>query len=133
MIVFCTERFKTEYTKLIKRNSYRDLEKELINGFFNRSDEQVFAGYKITGTDSRRIIKKRLGGSGGYRVYFYAYITEKKAYLGYVYPKTGSEGKQSLNADFETMLIREIKEAILSDELYELKIENEKLIFAACR
>lgn len=129
MVIYCTARFKFEYLKLIKLNAYRHLEEEFIETFFNRTDDFVFHGVTIVGNKSRRVIKKRIGGRGGFRVYFYAYISDSKLYLSYIYPKAGPQGKVSLNKQFETLIISETADAILGDRLFVLTVSEEKVIF----
>ena len=129
MVIFCTTRFKTDYHKLLKSNAYRDLEEELIISFFNKSDEEICHGITIVGNKDRRVIKKRLGGRGGFRIYFFAYIVDSKVYLSHIYPKTGPQGKKSLNKQYETMLIAETADAIITGQLFVLSVKGGKLSF----
>jgi mRNA-degrading endonuclease RelE of RelBE toxin-antitoxin system len=130
MIIFCTESFKAEYKKLNKQNAYRILENEIIDNFFNCSDDQIFHGVKMSGPDDKMVVKKRIGGRGGFRVYFYAYIHDKIVYLYYLYPKTGPAGKVSLNSKFEAIINNEAKKAIDYNELLEMSVVDGRLNFA---
>jgi hypothetical protein len=129
MIVYCTEHFKSEYKKLVKYNSYKNLEREIIDNFFNGSDDQIRQGITLARDSYPKVIKKRLGGRSGYRVYFYIFVSDDKIYLGYIYPKTGPEGKDSLNRKFENMIVDEIEEAIYKNQLLELTVLNGTLDF----
>ncbi|MEO6283178.1 MAG: hypothetical protein ABIN80_23885 [Dyadobacter sp.] len=129
MIIFCTERFKAEYKKLTKQNAYRDLQNELIDNFFYRSDDQISYGAKISGTNTKRLVKKRIAGRGGYRVYFYAYVLDNKVFLSYLYPKTGPVGKMAINDEFETLIMEETLEAIDSNDLFEVTVVDRRLNF----
>jgi hypothetical protein len=129
MIIYCTERFETEFKKLIKQNAYRTLEEKIMESFFHCSDDQAQLGSKISGTKDKMVIKKRIAGRGGYRVYFYAYFFEQKLYLSYLYPKTGPAAKISLNSKFEALIINETVEAIEKNELLKVSIIEGRLHF----
>lgn len=68
MAIFCTETFRAQFAKLIKKTSYADLEEELINHFFNKDIAQLSTGTRLNNSDTTPYIKKRLAGSGGYRM-----------------------------------------------------------------
>lgn len=130
MRIYCTERFKTEYHLLIKNNSYKSITESLISGFFRGTPEQIMHGVVIIGTGDNKVIKKRLAGRGGFRTYFYAYVSKETVYLSYVYPKTGSLGKQSLSTAFEKILINETAEAIRGNKLHLVTESEGKLHFS---
>ncbi|ACT96723.1 hypothetical protein [Dyadobacter fermentans] len=69
MRIYCTERFKTEYHLLIKNNSYKSITESLISGFFRGTPEQIMHGVVIIGTGDNKVIKKRLAGRGGFRLF----------------------------------------------------------------
>ena len=130
MWIYCTERFKSEYHQLIKNNSYKSLTEALISGFFRGTPGQIMHGVVIIGNGDKKVIKKRLAGRGGFRTYFYAYVSKETVYLSYVYPKTGSMGKQSLSAAFEKILINETAEAIESSNLHLVTESSGRLTFS---
>jgi len=130
MRIYCTERFKSEYHLLIKNNSYKSLTEALISAFFRGTPDQIMHGVVIIGTGDKKVIKKRLSGSGGFRTYFYAYISGETVYLSYVYPKTGSLGKQSLSPAFEKILINETTEAIQNNNLHLITESSGRLTFS---
>ncbi|MCF0041220.1 hypothetical protein [Dyadobacter fanqingshengii] len=105
------------------------MEGEIIQSFFNKSDDEISHGITIVGNKNRRVVKKRLAGRGGFRIYFFAYIVDSKVYLSYVYPKTGPQGKASLSKQFETMLISETADAIIADQLFLMSVKDGKLHF----
>jgi len=37
MVIYCIEKFKVEFEKLISKNSYKSLQKEIINYFFDKA------------------------------------------------------------------------------------------------
>ena len=130
MRIYCTERFKSEYHQLIKNNSYKSLTEALISAFFRGTPEQIMHGVLIVGRGDKKVIKMRLSGRGGFRTYFYAYISGETVYLSYVYPKTGSLGKQSLSTAFEKVLINETADAIVNNELYVITELHGRLSFS---
>ncbi|NIJ52860.1 hypothetical protein [Dyadobacter arcticus] len=133
MNIYCTERFKSEFKKLIKYNSYKILERQVIDNFFNCSDDQIRHGTTISSSSYRSVVKKRIGGRGGFRAYFYVYVMDNKIYLSYIYPKTGSEGKISLSKAFRKLIIDETDEAIDRNDLFEISVLNGRLDFISTR
>ncbi|SDD43638.1 hypothetical protein SAMN04487996_10136 [Dyadobacter soli] len=130
MRIYCTDRFKSEYEILLKNNSYKSLPEALISAFFKGTSAQIMHGAVIIGTGDKKVIKKRLAGSSGFRTYFYAYISKDAVYLSYVYPKTGSLGKQSLSTAFEKILINETADAIQDDNLHVVTESEGRLTFS---
>lgn len=130
MEIFCLEGFKDEFEKLKKNNSYSDLESVVIDTFFNKKPQDFFkSGSKITGSMDSPYIKKRLGGSGGYRCHYLLLIKDEKLYLMYIHPKTGSKGIDNTNANFEKQLYKEIYESIKTGNYYKLSVDKKSLIF----
>ncbi|QRR00649.1 hypothetical protein [Dyadobacter sandarakinus] len=113
----------------MKYNAYKVLEQRIIDGFFTGTDEQIRHGRTILEAPERKLIKKRLGGSREFRTYLLSYAFEGSVYLVYVYPKTGAEGKISLNKRFTDELVDEAVEAIKRNAVYELTVHNGKLHF----
>lgn len=71
MEVFCLERFRIEYFKLIKKNSYKNLTEEIISYFFESPKDQLISGARLNQSKGSPYIKKRLKGRGGYRCYIF--------------------------------------------------------------
>jgi len=127
--IFCIEEFKTEFYKLISKKAYTYLEKELINHFFNKSLKELKSGTLLNNHHKIPYIKKRLGGSGGSRVY-YLMITEKEQlYLMFVHPKTGPHASSNIKGSFKSALYKKVYKDIQSNHLYQLKAENNKIVF----
>lgn len=70
MDVYCLEDFKTEYDRLKSKKSYRTIEQEIINYFFEKSSQELCSGVRLNHSVDAPYIKKRLGGRGGFRIYF---------------------------------------------------------------
>ncbi|MBC6411401.1 MAG: hypothetical protein GDA42_13295 [Ekhidna sp.] len=47
MQLFCLDDFKVEFEKLISRKSYQDLQKEMMDYFFDKSVEELKSGTRI--------------------------------------------------------------------------------------
>lgn len=125
--IFCIEDFKVEFEKLKKKNSYRDLEQELIKYFLDETKtiEDFKSGTPLRQEDNAIYIKKRLKGSGGYRIYYLLIIKRDSVYLAFVHPKTGSKGASNIEEKYKLSLPGKIYECIKSNDLYKLSV-NEK-------
>jgi hypothetical protein len=71
MNIFCLEDFKEEFEKLKKKNSYASIEQDIIDYFFNKDIKDLLSGTRLNNSNDTPYIKKRLKGSGGFRIYFY--------------------------------------------------------------
>ncbi len=93
MKVFSTPEFKSEFEKLIKKNSYKYIPQEIISCYFNKKETQdCLEGTKLNGHSPNPFIKKRLGGSGGSRLYLMIIITSESLYLSFIHPKSATLG-----------------------------------------
>ena len=107
MRIFCTVEFEKIFKKLSKKNAYRDLEKEIVDYFF--AEKIDFSGGKRLGGHAENpYIKKRLGGSGGYRTYFYVIVKDDNIYLMFLHPKTGPDGSPNITDDAKTQLLKDL-------------------------
>lgn len=79
MTILCIEDFKVQFEKLKKKNSYSSIEKDIIECFFDKEIQQVSSGTRLNISDDIPYIKKRLNGSGGFRIYFLLVIKNGKA------------------------------------------------------
>jgi len=118
MEVLCLEDFKIEVEKLSKNNSYASLEKELIAYFFNKTIEELRSGTILNNSLENSFIKKRLEGSGGFRIYFYIIIRKENLYLMYVHPKTGKYGFDNISPKVRNGLLDKVIKAIKTNNLY---------------
>ena len=92
MKIYCIEDFKVQFEKLKKKNSYSSIENDLIDYFFNKEIGQLTSGTRLNNSDETPYIKKRINGSGGFRIYFLLIIRLDNVHLVFLHPKTGSLG-----------------------------------------
>lgn len=130
MTVFCLEDFKIEFEKLRKKNSYATIENDIIEYFFNKNAKELVSGTRLNNSDITPYIKKRLNGSGGFRIYFLMIIKNEKLYLMFLHPKSGSLGYENITDDSKAMLYKKVLDGIKTNNLYQLIINNNKLVFA---
>jgi len=128
MNIFCSPRFKKEFENLIKKNSYKSLEKDIYLYFLNGSDN-LLSGSRLNNSIDAPFIKKRLNGSGGYRFYFLIIIKNDNLYLSYVHPKTGVYGADNIKDEFKAEIQKEIYECIVGNDLYKITEKGTKLQF----
>lgn len=126
MEVYCLEDFKVEFDKLKSKKSYKTIEQEIINYFFGKSTEQLCSGVRLNHSVDAPYIKKRLGGRGGFRVYFLLIIKNDSLYLMFVHPKTGSQGTDNITDESKAYLYKKVLECIQSEDLYKLSLNNSK-------
>jgi hypothetical protein len=129
MTILCLEDFKIQFEKLIKKNSYSAIEKDIIDYFFEKEIHQLINGTRLNNNEEIPYIKKRLNGSGGFRIYFFILIKDEKLYLMFLHPKTGSMGYENINDESKALLYKKVLEAIKSNDLYYLTANNSKLTF----
>ena len=126
MKIFCLEDFKVEFEKLSSKKSYRDLEKEIIDYFFEKSVQDLESGVRLNNSDDSPYIKKRLKGRGGYRCYFLIVLKNDSLYLMFVHPKTGTSGSSNITDESKTYLYKKVFKSIQNQELYELNLDESK-------
>ena len=129
MTIFCLEDFKIQFEKLKKNNSYSSIEKDIIENFFDKEISQLASGTRLNNSDDIPYIKKRLNGSGGFRIYFLLVIKNERVYLMFLHPKTGSLGYENITDNSKALLYKKVLEGIQTNNLYELTIINNKLSF----
>ena len=126
MVIYCLEDFKVEFEKLISKNSYKSLQKEIINYFFDKTVQDLASGTRLNGDSETPYIKKRLKGSGGFRCYFLLVLKNEDVYLMFVHPKTGSMGSSNINDESKAYLYKKVLDCIKSDNLYVLSLDDSK-------
>lgn len=129
MRIFCLEDFKIGFEKMRKKNSYSSIENDIIDYFFNKDIQELTSGTRLNNSDSTPYIKKRLKGSGGFRVYFLLIIKEEKLYLMFLHPKTGSLGYENITDQSKALLYKKVLEGIKNKSLFTVTEENNKLVF----
>ena len=130
MAIFCIEDFKSQFEKLKKKSSYATLEESIINYFFNKDIQQLTSGVRLNNSDTTPYIKKRLEGSGGYRVYFLLIIKDENLYLMFLHPKTGSLGYDNITDKSKSLLYKKVLKCIKSNDLYCVSVSaDNQLLF----
>jgi hypothetical protein len=129
MKFFCIEEFKGQFEKLKKKNAYASIEQDLIDYFFNKSLEELCSGTRLNNSDTTPYIKKRMHGSGGFRLYFLLILKDSNVYLMFVHPKTGSMGYDNITDESKAALYKTVLTCIKTNNLYEVSMENNILIF----
>ena len=129
MTILCLEDFKVQFEKLKKNNSYSSIEKDIAEYFFDKNILQLASGTRLNNSDDTPYIKKRLNGSGGFRIYFLLIIKNEKVYLMFLHPKTGSLGYENITDESKALLYKKVLECIKTNNLYEVISENNKLNF----
>jgi hypothetical protein len=126
MQIFCTQEFKVEFEKLISRKQYSTLQEDIINYFFDKKISQLLSGANLNNSTDTPYLKKRLRGSGGYRIYFLILIKDENAYLMFVHPKTGPYGADNINDKSKAYLYKNTLEAIKTNQLFKLEVSKSK-------
>jgi hypothetical protein len=126
MDLYCLEDFKVEFEKLNSKKSYKTIENDLINYFFDKSTQELASGIRLNNSDDIPYIKKRLRGSGGFRCYYLLIIKDEALYLMFVHPKTGSKGSENITDESKAYLYKKVLECIKSEDLYKLTLNDSK-------
>lgn len=126
MDLYCLEDFKVEFEKLNSKKSYKTIENDLINYFFDKSVHELASGTRLNNSDETPYIKKRLRGSGGFRCYYLLIIKNEALYLLFVHPKTGSKGSENITDESKAYLYKKVLECIKSEDLYKLTLNESK-------
>ena len=131
MEIFCIEDFKIQFEKLISKKNYSIMKQEFIDYFFDKSTTELYSGTRLNNSIETPYIKKRLGGAGGFRIYFLLIMKDERLYLMFVHPKTGSMGYENIDDKSKAHLYKEVLRCIISKELYivELNDERSKVVF----
>ncbi|MGG8496082.1 hypothetical protein ACQY1Q_06675 [Tenacibaculum sp. TC6] len=132
MNIYCLEDFKVEFDKLKSKNSYKSIEKDIIDYFFTKTKEELRSGTRLNHSDEAPYIKKRIGGRGGFRFYFLLILVKDSLYLMYVHPKTGSKGVDNITDESKAYLYKKVLECIKEENnLYRLSLNssNKEILF----
>ena len=124
MEIFCLEDFKDEFDKLKVKKAYRTLEKDIIYYFFNKPIQDLNSGTRLNNSDETPYIKKRLRGSGGYRVYFLILIKKENIYLMFIHPKTGPDGAENITDESKSALYKKVLASIKTKDLYKVTLNK---------
>jgi hypothetical protein len=96
MKFFCTVLFKETIESLSGKKPYRNIIAEVSDYFHNKSIQEICSGTRLNNSDTAPYIKKRLNGSGGYRLYFLILIQKENVCLIFIHPKTGPDGSENI-------------------------------------
>lgn len=125
MKIFCTDRVKQDILKLGKKSSYSNLNKLLFDYISEKNTlEEWKSGSRIyLGNPNFICIKKRLGGSGGYRMYYLLTIKGDEITIAAIYPKTGSKGGSDLSDFGKTACIGEALDQITEANRWHITLD----------
>ena len=126
MNIYCIESFKNAFEKLIGKKPYKSLESEIIAYFFDKAISELISGTRLNNSLTEPFIKKRIEGSGGFRIYFLIIIKNGDLYFMFVHPKTGSDGADNIDDEYKARLYKNVLNCIKTKNLYLLKLNNEK-------
>jgi len=129
MKIFCIEGFKVAFEKLLSRKSYKTIEKDIIDYFFDKDITEICSGTRLNNSDDCPYIKKRLKGSGSFRLYYYIIIKNDCLCMMFVHPKTDSLGSLNITDEHKANIYKDVLESIKANYLYFVsKVEN-KIVF----
>lgn len=133
MKFFFQKSFISEVKKLLKKNSYKDCERAIIEDIFKVESDDLMAhcvAYRLNPNANNPIAKLRAGGEQGksssYRIYLIAVIVKNKYYFGHVYPKQGVYGKNSLKSKEENVIIKKLLKDISENNIVEVCLNRAK-------
>lgn len=133
MKFFFQKSFISEVKKLLKKKSYKDCEKAIINDIFILESDDLLAqcvAYRLNPNAKNPIAKLRAGDEQGksssFRVYLIAVAIKNNYYFGYIYPKQGVYGKNSLKSKEETKIIKNLLNDIKKGSVIEVKLNESK-------
>ncbi|MEO8146277.1 MAG: hypothetical protein ABI723_01505 [Bacteroidia bacterium] len=126
MAVFCLEDFKLQIEQLSRKNAYRGIESDLISYFFDKPFEELKSGARLNLSETAPYIKKRIDGSGGYRVYYLLIIKDQNIYLLFIHPKTGPFGSSNITDETKAEIYKEALIAINTNDLYRVTFSNDR-------
>lgn len=133
MKVYCTPQFIKELEKLQRNNSYSAVLDDVCSFLSDKSITELHLMVDVLrnapGTYS--LNKHRIanslsnqGKSGSYRCICVCLPKEDSIYLGYIYPKTGSHGRDNLEKEDYKKIAGSVQKAKAVDDLYELDLSK---------
>jgi hypothetical protein len=135
MNVYCTTQFIKELEKLQRNSSYSAVLDDVCNFLSDKSVEELHQMVDILrktpgiySLNKHRIANSvsNQGKSGSYRCIAVCLPKQNSIYLGYIYPKTGSQGKDNLDKKDYKKIAAAIADAIAANDLYNLDIKRMK-------
>ncbi|MCU0432308.1 MAG: hypothetical protein MUC87_02505 [Bacteroidia bacterium] len=99
--------------------------------YFNGKEiAEICSGTRLNNSDKFPYIKKRLNGSGGYRIYFLVLIQDENVFLIFIHPKTGPDGAENISDKAKAKYYKDVLEAIKVGNLLEVSTSNRTLSFS---
>ncbi|MCB9230230.1 MAG: hypothetical protein H6581_01085 [Bacteroidia bacterium] len=129
MEIKCTSSFEQQLAKLEKKKSYAGISRLISEYFFTNSFQELLSGVRIHDIPNKPFIKKRLGGKGGFRIYYVADQIKEIIYLLFIHPKTGTLGQANISDEEKVASIHELVAAVKGEKLFWVKFENNSLTF----
>jgi hypothetical protein len=131
MEIYCTVEFKFEFDKLMRKNSYKNLETALVEYFFAKDlqIENLKLGRNLIKNNENPFIRNRILGSSGYRCYHYLLIKDNKVYLTYIHPKTGVRGVSNTEKSKNKLLLNNLIDDIKNNNLITVTCVKDNLVF----
>ncbi|HRG89736.1 MAG TPA: hypothetical protein PLW44_11995 [Chitinophagales bacterium] len=135
MTVYCIADFITTIEKLQANNSYSGVLTDVCDFLADKDIAELHQIKDILrktdgiySLNKYRIInsKTNKGKSGSYRCVCVCLPQKDEIYLGYIYPKTGSQGKENLTAQDFKNIAKAVQVAISTSNLYVLDIISKK-------
>lgn len=84
------------------------------------------SGTRLNNSDEAPYLKKRLGGRGGFRVYFLLIIKSESLYLMFVHPKSGPLGSSNITDESKRYLYKKVLGSIKTNDLYVVNFDKSK-------
>lgn len=131
MEILCLPNFKVEVDRLKKNNSYRGIESEIIEEFFDKNILDFKKGSRLNASDDCPYIKGRIGGRSGYRIYYMLIIEKDILYLMYIHPKKGAFGAENITDDFMKELLKDVATASEKNQFLSVNhsADRKKLVY----
>lgn len=135
MNVYCTTQFIKELEKLQRNSSYSAVLDDVCSFLSDKSVEELHQMVDILrktpgiySLNKHRIANSvsNQGKSGSYRCIAVCLPKQDSIYLGYIYPKTGSQGKDNLDKKDYKKIAAAIADAMATNDLYNLDIKKKK-------
>lgn len=129
MEFYCTDVFCKELRKLKKKKSYRDLDKIIIEKFLKVNDDLLSNRGTNLNRNHEQPYIRYANKPSAYRFYYFVFIEEKKLFLHFLHPKTGTSGAPTVTEEFISNSHTELENAIINKDIYKIGYSNNKLTF----
>ncbi len=133
MTFFFSETFIEAFIKLLKSKAHSELEKLFIEQILTKSKEEIISRgtSKLNNSSEniflkKRIKKKNVGKSSGYRAYFYLLIKNDSFDFLYIYPKTGRRSQSSVSKAEQKQLLIDYKACKEKENMVQVSLNEEE-------